>query len=138
SPVLAEDGLEARRAEAKRLKDAAVEAMQRGEAELALARFRDAYQAFPSARLQYNIGVAAERAGHLAEAIAAYEIFLASDKDAPEEARKNARDACARLEPRVGQVEIADAGDAEISIDQRLVGRGPAALRIKIDPGPHL
>jgi tetratricopeptide (TPR) repeat protein len=94
--ALADD--EVARAEAKRLKDEATAAFDRGDAATALTLFRKAHERFPSPRLLYNIGRTAERLGRTAEALAAYRQFRDSGVEAPAEVKRLAEEAIARLE----------------------------------------
>jgi hypothetical protein len=72
-------------AEARALFEAGRTAFDAGRYEDALQHFQGAYRRSQRPQLLFNVGVAADRAGRVAEAIAAYEKFLES---VPEDAQR--------------------------------------------------
>jgi tetratricopeptide (TPR) repeat protein len=110
-----------------------------GEFQQALAAFKDAYDLFPSPKIRYDFGLAYQGMGRNAEALDAFDAFLADATDAQPEARENARAARSKLLARVGTLRvIADFAGATIVIDGRDMGKTSAAHDIRLDPGPHL
>src|SRR3954468_9306832 len=95
---------DAARHEAKKLSDAAGEALERGDVAGALADFRRAYALFPSPNLRFDIGEALDELGRAAEAVDAFEEFLAAAPDAPAAARQLAADRVAELGKRVARL----------------------------------
>lgn len=64
--------------EARALHQAATAAFEQGRFDEALARYRRAYELSPRPVLLYNIAAAADRGGHDAQALEAYEAYLAA------------------------------------------------------------
>jgi tetratricopeptide (TPR) repeat protein len=79
-----------------------VDAMKRGDYEAALARFEQAYALVPSPKIHYDFGMAYVGLGRPAEALAAFERFLAEAPDAPPEKREKAASLVSTLRARVG------------------------------------
>ena len=85
-----------------------VDALKRGEPRVALDSFADAYALFPSPKIHYDFGLAYVGLGRDAEALSAFERFLAEAPDAPADKRDKAARYVAELRGRVGAVT--DAG----------------------------
>jgi len=85
-----------------------VDALKRGEPRVALDRFADAYALFPSPKIHYDFGLAYVALGRDADALSAFERFLAEAPDAPADKRDKAARYVAELRARVGAVT--DAG----------------------------
>ena len=64
---------EPNRDEAQRLKDLGAAALARGDLESALRRLEEAYRAYPSASLKYNLGVVQRKLGRYDEAFRTFE-----------------------------------------------------------------
>jgi tetratricopeptide (TPR) repeat protein len=123
------------RSAAQRLKDLGAQAMSRSDFSLALEYFNSAYQAYPSAKLLYNIGLALDGAGRFPEAIDTYRRFLGeTGNDAPPEARQYAQKRAAELEQRVGTLVVARRpADAAVTLDEV----GLAEKPVRVMPGVH-
>jgi hypothetical protein len=117
-----------------------VEALRRGEPQAALDRFREAYALVPSPKIHYDIGLAYLSLGRPAEALSAFERFVAEAQDAPADKRKNATLQTAALRSQVGAVAIAVEGAPDgtvIAVDGREVGLAPSVRVVYVDPGGH-
>jgi hypothetical protein len=127
---------EAARAEAKRLKELADDALARNDAEEALRYFHAAYLIFPSPNLRYNLGISLASAGRNVEALEHFEGFLAEAAQPPEEAVQYARAEIARLSPLLGLLRVdSDRAATQVLIDGAAVGAPP--LERRVAPGPH-
>jgi PEGA domain len=112
--------------------------LKRGEYREALIRFQEAYALVPSPKILYNFGLAYIGLSRNAEAIDAFERFLAEATDAAPDLRANAEKHRQTLSLQIGTVIIeCDTEGAEISIDGRSRGITPARGPIRLDPGPH-
>jgi hypothetical protein len=115
------------------------ELLSRGEYEEALARFQDAYARVPSPKIFYNYGLAYKGLGRNAEAIAAFDRFLAEAGDAGADKRSDAERRRAELLKRVGTLEItSEVEGADILIDGTSYGQTPRSAPIYLDSGNHL
>jgi tetratricopeptide (TPR) repeat protein len=109
-----------------------------GDFQGALAQFEAAYALVPSPRILYNFGVAYQGLARKADALEAFERFLAQAPDAPAGAQEKAARACADLRPQVGVVTVdAEVAGAEILVDGKSRGVTPRERPIYLDPGPH-
>ena len=114
------------------------DALKRGDFKDALARFREAYDLVPSPKIHYNFGLAYRGLGRPAEAIDAFERFLADANDASPDLRANAERFRSELARQVGTVVLTCAVEgAEISVDGRSYGVTPPRAPLRLDPGPH-
>ncbi|MBX3271642.1 MAG: tetratricopeptide repeat protein [Sandaracinaceae bacterium] len=92
--------------QARALFEAGRVAFDAREYERALRYFTEAYELSRRPRLQYNIGVTAERLGRLEEALAAYERYLREEEpDGPQ--RGEAEERAAALGPEVARLRAA-------------------------------
>ena len=117
-----------------------VDALRRGEHRAALERFHEAYALVPSPKIHYDFGLAYLGLGRRAEALSAFERFLAEAPDAPADKRERAARQTTALRPQIGVVEIAVKGAPDstaIAVDGREVGRSPLARSVYLDPGRH-
>jgi len=117
-----------------------VDALKRGEHQLALDRFGEAYALVPSPKIQYDFGLAYVGLGRRAEALSAFERFLAEAQDAPADKREKAEQNLAALRAQLGAVTIVARGAPDgtvIAVDGREVGRAPLPRAVYVDPGPH-
>ena len=115
------------------------ELLSRGEFEEALARFQEAYGSVPSPKIFYNYGLAYKGLGRSAEAIAAFDRFLAEAGDAGADKRADAQQRRAELLKKVGTLEIsAETEGADILIDGNAYGQTPHTAPIYLDSGNHL
>jgi hypothetical protein len=109
-----------------------------GDYDGAWEKFEAARRVFPSPKLFYNLGLALRGLAREAEAVEAFERFLAEAKDAPASARSEARDAIATLSARLGQIRIECNSDgASVSIDGRDVGVTPRPAPVRASGGLH-
>jgi tetratricopeptide (TPR) repeat protein len=80
-----------------------VEAMKRGDYRASLARFEEAYALVPSPKIHYDFGLAYLGLGRSADALAAFERFLAEAPDAPADKRERAAALVSRLRARAAE-----------------------------------
>jgi hypothetical protein len=117
-----------------------VDALRRGEHRVALERFEEAYVLVPSPKIHYDFALAYLGLGRRAEALSAFERFLAEAQDAPRDKREKATGQAAVLRPQVGAIAVAVEGapsGAAIAVDGLEVGRVPLARSVYVDPGRH-
>jgi hypothetical protein len=125
------------RAEARNKLVQGGEFLKHGQYEDALARFQEAYRLVPSPKIQYNFGLAYRGLGRKAEALEAFEKFLAEAPDASKETRQNAGRERGQLVAQVTMLEVkVDLPGAEVFVDGRSYGTARTAP-IYLDPGPH-
>jgi tetratricopeptide (TPR) repeat protein len=86
--------------------------MKRGDYQAALARFQEAYALVPSPKIHYDFGLAYVGLERPAEALAAFERFLAEAPDAPPDKREKATSLIATLRARVAETAGRDAREA--------------------------
>jgi hypothetical protein len=124
-----------KRAKARALVAEAKKLIEAGEYGDALDRIEKAYALVPSPKIQYNFGVAYNGLDRPADAVRAFQKFLAEAGDAPPANVAKARDYLATLNKKVGTLELeGDMAGAEVSVDGRSFG---AATKVLVDPGPH-
>ena len=93
-------GTEANREAARAKLVEGVAALKRGDHRAALARFEEAYALVPSPKIHYDFGLAYVGLGRSADALAAFERFLAEATDAPPDKRDKAASMIASLRAR--------------------------------------
>ncbi len=136
--AFAQPSSEAGRAEARKLLRDGTAAFDRGEFSSALDKFQRALAAFPSARIQYNIGQTLRELGRPVEAAEAFEAFLAEADRITGEERSQTAAALSELESKVARVRIeTNVPEVEITIDGRARGRTPLRGPIVLAPGGH-
>src|SRR4051794_19833382 len=109
--------------------------VETGEYAEALGRFEKAYALVPSPKIQYNFGVAYNGLDRPADAMRAFQTFVAEAGDAAPANVAKARDYLAKLAKKVGTLELeGDTSGAEVSVDGRSYG---TATKVVVDPGPH-
>lgn len=116
------------------------ELLKQGEYASALGRFQEAYELVRSPKIQYNFGLAYMGLGRKADAVEAFEKFLAEATDANPDLRANAERHRSTLSQQVGTLIVeCDADGAEVAVDGRARGVTPLPqnLPIRLDPGPH-
>jgi hypothetical protein len=74
---------------------------RRGDYEGALLQFNEAQRVYPSAKIYFNLGQTYRKMDRVAEAVAAFEKFLAEAPDADPGRRKDAEKFLAELKPRL-------------------------------------
>jgi len=104
-PAAASD---ASRAAARRKLVDGVDALKRGDYHAALARFEEAYALVPSPKIHYDFGLAYVGLERPAEALAAFERFIAEAPDAPPDKREKAASLISALRARVGETSKRD------------------------------
>jgi hypothetical protein len=110
-----------------------------GEYEEALARFQEAYARVPSPKIFYNYGLAYRGLGRNAEAIGAFDRFLAEAGDAGADKLADAEHRRAELLKKVGILEISsEVEGADILVDGTSYGQTPRTAPIYLDSGNHL
>jgi hypothetical protein len=125
---------EPNREDAKRMTDLGAQAMDRGDFVEALEDFREANSIFPSPNLRYDMGLALDKLGRAAEAVEAFEEFLANREHGTPEARVFARTRLTELEVTVARLEIVvTPPDATLTIDDRPVElRGGSGVPVPV------
>src|SRR5205814_1129304 len=96
--------------------------MKRGDYQAALARFEEAYALVPSPKIHYDFGLAYVGLGRPADALAAFERFLAEAPDAPPDKREKAASLISTLRAQVAETPGREDREAAGS------GAPPAAL----------
>lgn len=109
-------------------------ALDEGDMPLALARFRDAYSAFPRASLLLNIGNTLRQMGRNAEAAGVYRRYLA-DGGAAEARREQVERILREISLVVGRLRILVSAPGAVVLvgGQELAGPGPHV--VELDPG---
>ena len=137
-PARAEPANEIGRAEAKRLLRAGTAAYERRDYSSALADFQAAHAAFPSARIQYNLGQTLRELHRPVEATKAFEAFLKESDRITSQQRSEVTAALKQLEPEIARVTLlANVPDAEVEIDGVAQGKTPLADPVVVAPGRH-
>jgi hypothetical protein len=141
-PVFAETAgpTEAARTAARTKLVEGVDALRRGEHQVALEKFQEAYALVPSPKIHYDFGLAHMGLGHSAEALTAFERFLAEARDAPADKRQKAAFHATALRSQVGTATITVNGAVDgttVSVDARDVGAPPLGGPRYLDPGRH-
>jgi hypothetical protein len=106
--------------------------------EQALDAFRDAYDAYPSAKIHYNLARTRAALGQTIEALDHFDRFIDDSGLAKEDKRiKTAEAERAELEKKVGRlVFVTEIDGASLTLD----GQGPAPLPrtpVRVTPGSH-
>jgi len=112
--------------------------LKQGDYTGALATFQDAYRLVPSPNIHYDMALAYAGLGRSADALEAFERFLAEAPRAPPATRQKAKRDAETMRGRVGVVAIsADQPGAEIFVDGASRGVTPLSRSLYLDPGPH-
>jgi tetratricopeptide (TPR) repeat protein len=126
------------KAKAKALLREGLTLNQRGEHAQALEKFEAAYAAYPSPKLWFNIGQVQLDLGQPAEAMAAFEKFLAFVPDAQPEDKRVAKAAVAQLGKKLGRLQVkCETPGAEVVVDGKSQGKLPLAQPIWAAAGNH-
>src|SRR5262245_57342146 len=80
------------RAAAKTLLADSARLYEQGQYELALGKLKEAYALVPSPKIHFNVGMAHRALGHPAQALEAFQRFLAEAPDAPKDLRREAEE----------------------------------------------
>jgi hypothetical protein len=90
-----------------------VDLMKRGDYQGALGRFEEAWALVPSPKIHYDFGMAYVGLGRPADALAAFERFLAEAPDAPADKREKAASLITPLRRQVAEASGQNDGEAE-------------------------
>ena len=130
--------LEAAREAARALLVDGVDLLRKGQYAPALIKFEQAYALVPSPNIHYNRALAYVGLGRNAEALEAFETFLAQADHAPPGTREKAGRDRESLRARVATVAVtSDPRGADVTIDGRARGVTPLGGSLYLDPGPH-
>ena len=115
-----------------------VELLRQKQFAQALTKFDEAYALVPSANIFYDRALAYQGLGRDADALEAFDAFLASADHAPPGTREKATHEREALRERVATLAVtSDPPGAEISVDGRRRGVTPLNGALYIDAGPH-
>jgi hypothetical protein len=115
-----------------------VELLRQKQFAQALTKFDEAYALVPSANIFYDRGLAYQGLGRDADAVEAFDAFLAGADHAPAGTREKAAHEREALRERVATLAVtSDPPGAEISVDGRRRGVTPLSGALYIDAGPH-
>jgi len=111
-----------------------------GNFEAARVAFKQAYTVFPHPVFLQNLGEAELRTGRNVEAARHFEAFLRASSSASSAQRDLAKKSLRRAAETLGSMVIeANADDAEIRVDDEVVGRTPlGSLEWYVEPGRHV
>jgi len=125
--------------EAKQRFDRGLDLYSEGEYPLALIEFTRAYELVPNYRVLYNIGQVGIQLGQYANARRALEEYVQKGGDAiPADRRAAVAKDLSMLEQRTAFVEITvNVADAEVLVDDVLVGKTPLGPALLVDAGIH-
>ncbi len=103
----------------------------------ALDLYRQAYGEWPNVKILLNIGTTLRQLGRNAEAVDAFEKYLA-DPGADAKKRASVESMLAELERKVAKlrIEVNEPG-ARILVDGSYVGESPGTRVVRVDPGSH-
>jgi hypothetical protein len=126
------------KAKAQALLREGAESYRQGAFAGALEKFGQAYAVFPSPKLLYNIGQANRELGRPADAVDAFEKFLAQAPDASPDLIAEAKQSVAELSPKIGKLFVnCNVSGARITVDGKHVGKTPLADFVRLSPGSH-
>ncbi|MGD0836392.1 MAG: tetratricopeptide repeat protein [Polyangia bacterium] len=113
-----------------------------GDFAAALDHFNQAYTAYPSPKLLYNIAQTERALGRPADAMNAFARLLRQAPDkSPEgwaEMASEVKDAMAELADQLGQLRIeCSMPDAEIGLDGKILGTSPLSDAVWVEAGQH-
>jgi hypothetical protein len=111
-----------------------VELLKHGEPARALAAFEQAYALVPSPKIKYDFGLAYLGLHRDAEALAAFQQFLAEAPDAPEDKRRRAEDYCDTLRARLATAPAPLAAAPAPSASARVSPGYPAPWPVASQP----
>ena len=126
------------RARAQALLKEGAKLYEKGELAPALEKFTQAYMEYKSPKLLFNIGQTSRDLGRLAEAMDAFERFLAEATDAPADMTAEAKKSVVELQVKLGRLQLeCSIPGAEVSVDGKLVGLAPLTNLVWATPGTH-
>ncbi len=111
-----------------------------GNFEAARVAFKQAYTVFPHPVFLQNLCEAELRSGRNVEAARHFEAFLRTSSSASSAQRELARKSLKKAAEKLGAVLVdTNADDAEIRVDDEVVGRSPlGGLEWYVEPGKHV
>jgi len=111
-----------------------------GNFEAARVAFKQAYTVFPHAAFLQNLGEAELRTGRHVEAARHFTAFLRASSAGSPVQRELAKKSLAKAAERLGSIVVTtNVDDAEIRVDDEVVGRSPlGSLAWYVEPGRHL
>jgi tetratricopeptide (TPR) repeat protein len=111
-----------------------------GNFEAARVAFKQAYTVFPHATFLQNLGEAELRSGRNVEAARHFTAFLRASSSSSPAQRELAKKSLARASERLGSIVVStNIDDAEIRVDDELVGRSPLGnYPWYVDAGRHV
>lgn len=111
-----------------------------GNFEAARVAFKQAYTVFPHAAFLQNLGEAELRTGRHVEAARHFTAFLRAGSSGSPAQRELAKKSLAKASERLGSVVVTtNVDDAEIRVDDEVVGRSPlGSLAWYVEPGRHV
>lgn len=123
--------------EARSRYERAMQLYNEGASEGALVEFERAYQLAPSYRLLYNIALIRLQLNDYAQALKAFQEYLAEGgADISSVRRSEVERHVANLKNKVGRVELASgARGADVLVDDVVVGKVPLAELLVLNPG---
>ncbi|HMJ52508.1 MAG TPA: hypothetical protein VK540_10545 [Polyangiaceae bacterium] len=123
--------------EARRRYERGLQLYGEGGSEGALAEFERAYQLMPAYRLLYNIALIRLQLNDYAQAIKAFQEYLAEGgPEIPSVRKSEVERHLASLKSKVGRVEVSSrARGADILVDDVVVGRVPLSEALVVNPG---
>jgi tetratricopeptide (TPR) repeat protein len=137
TPALAQPGPTARE-RARTLLEQGAQLYSKRDFKAAFARFKAAYDVFPTPKINYNFGLIYEATGKAPQAVMEYERFLRGAQDATPETIADAKKRLERLSGKVGFLNLSsDAADAEAFLDGVPVGKVADLGSLPVEVGKH-
>lgn len=103
----------------------------------ALAKFQEAYAAYPSPKILLNIGTTMRNLGRNADAAEVYETYLARGDRDPARVPELER-ILKEIDAVVGHITVkATVAGSKVTIDTKDLGTAPFARTIRVEPGAH-
>jgi hypothetical protein len=133
----ANGGNDERAQEARSRYERGVQLYSEGASEGALVEFERAYQLAPSYRLLYNIALIRLQLNDYAQALKAFQEYLAEGgTEIPSVRRSDVERQVANLKSKVGRVQlVSDARGADVLVDDVVVARLPLTELLVLNPG---
>jgi tetratricopeptide (TPR) repeat protein len=104
----------------------------------ALEKFRAAHARFPSPKLVLNIGTTLRQLGRLAEAMDAYEEYLASAEVDPAE-KTEVKRLLSEMSGKTARLKIrVDQPAQRLTLDGKTIAENSTAVERRVDPGSHV
>jgi tetratricopeptide (TPR) repeat protein len=112
--------------------------LREGEYAEALKSFQDGYRIVPSPKIFFNFALAYQGLARYADALDAFERFVAQATDAAPDNLAQAREQIRELERKVGFLTVTcPQPGADILVDGSSRGRVPQKSPLAVDPGRH-